>query len=244
MNLITQKLKGKPFSENFIGKSERTTRFVVINRKKGELSGIYEAEACFALNQVNAFENQDELILDLCAYPNYPIDGYYLSNLGNTQGCKLSKPELRRYKIARSAQSVSYELLSEQFLEFPRINSEKCQRKEYQFVYGVGFVQYRPNDLFYQLLKIDILHHKVSRWYERACYPSEPIFVLQPNSEQEDEGVILSVVLDGNQGNYFLLILDGHSFVEIARTKVSNPIPFGLHGQYFQKQALDKSSYF
>jgi carotenoid cleavage dioxygenase-like enzyme len=137
MNLITQKLKGKPFIENFIGKSEKTTRFVVINRKKGELSGIYEAEACFALNQVNAFENQDELILDLCAYPNYPIDGYYLSNLRNTQGCKLSKPELRRYKIARSAQSVSYELLSEQLLEFPRITSKKCHRKEDQFVYGL-----------------------------------------------------------------------------------------------------------
>jgi len=116
MNLITQKLKGKPFIDNFIGKSERTIPFLVINRKKGELSGIYEAEDCFALNQVNAFENQDELILDLCAYPNYPIDGYYLSNLRNTQGCKLSKLELRRYKIARSAQSVSYELLSEQFL--------------------------------------------------------------------------------------------------------------------------------
>jgi carotenoid cleavage dioxygenase-like enzyme len=244
MNLITQKLKGKPFSENFIGKSETTTRFVVINRKKGEFSGIYEAEACFALNQVNAFENQDELILDLCAYPNYPIDGYYLSNLRNTQGCKLSKPELRRYKIARSAQSVSYEFLSEPFLEFPRINSEKCQRKEYQFVYGVGFVQDRPNDFFYQLLKIDILHHKVSRWYERACYPTEPIFVPQPNSEQEDEGVILSVVLDGNQGDSFLLILDGHSFVEIATTQVPNHIPFGLHGQYFQKLALDESSCF
>jgi carotenoid cleavage dioxygenase-like enzyme len=97
----------------------------------------------------------------------------------------------------------------------------------------VGFVQERPNDLFYQLLKRDILHHKVSRWYERACYPSEPIFVLQPNSEQGDEGVIISVVLDGNQGDFFLLILDGHSFVEIARTQVPNHILFGLHGQYF-----------
>jgi len=66
--------------------------------------------------------------------------------------------------------------------------------------------------LFNQLLKIDILQHKVSRWYEQGCYPGEPIFVPQPKSEQEDEGVILSVVLDGNQGDYFLLILDGHSF--------------------------------
>ena len=163
MNLITQKLNGKPFIENFMGKSEKTTRFLVINRKKGELSGIYEAEACFALNQVNAFENQDELILDLCAYPNYPIDDYYLSNLRNTQGCKLSKPELRLYKIACSAQSVSYELLWAQLLEFSRITSKKCHRKEYQFVYGVGLVQYRPHEFFNQLLKRDIFQHKVSR---------------------------------------------------------------------------------
>ena len=108
----------------------------------------------------------------------------------------------------------------------------------------VGFVQDGPNDFFNQLLKIDILQHKVSRWYEEGCYPGEPIFVPQPNSEEEDEGVILSVVLDGNQGNSFLLILDGHSFVEIARTKVPHHIPFGLHGQYFQKLPLDESSYF
>jgi carotenoid cleavage dioxygenase-like enzyme len=135
-------------------------------------------------------------------------------------------------------------LLSEQFLEFPRIHSEKCHRKEYQFVYGGGFVQDRPNDFFNQLLKTDLLQHKVSRWYEQGCYPGEPIFVPQPNSEQEDEGVIISVVLDGNQGNSFLLILDGHSFVEIAITKVPHHIPFGLDGQYFHKLALDDSSYF
>ncbi len=52
------------------------------------------------------------------------------------------------------------------------------------------------------------------------------------------------MVLDGNQGDYFLLILDGHSFVEIAIPQVPNHIPFGLHGQYFQKLALDESSYF
>jgi carotenoid cleavage dioxygenase-like enzyme len=98
--------------------------------------------------------------------------------------------------------------------------------------------------LFYQLLRIDILPHKVSRRYEQGCYPGEPIFVPQQNREQEDEGVILSVVLDGNQGNSFLLILDGHSFVEIAITKVTHHILFGLHDQYFQKLALDDSSYF
>ncbi len=234
MNLISQKLKGKPFIDNFDWKPEKMTRFLVINRKKSELIGIYETEACFALNQVNAFENQDEIILDLCAYPSHVINDYYLSNLRNTQECKLSKPELRRYKIALSSKLVNYELLSEQFLEFPQINSEKCQSKKYQFVYGVGFAQERHNDFFNQLLKIDIIKQKVSRWYEEGCYPGEPIFVPQPNSEQEDEGIVLSLVLDGNQSNSFLLILDGHSFVEIARTKVPHHIPFGFHGQYFQ----------
>jgi carotenoid cleavage dioxygenase-like enzyme len=238
MKLITQKLKGKPFIENFTWKSEKPTRFLVVNRKEGKLSGIYEAEACFAFNQVNAFENQDEIIIDICAYPSYAIDDYYLSNLRNTQGCKLSKPELRRYKLALSSQSVSSELLSKEFLEFPRINSKQCQTKEYQFVYGIGFAQEQPNDFFNQLLKIDIIRQKISRWYEEGCYPGEPIFVPEPNSEQEDEGIILSVVLDGNQGNSFLLILDGHSFVEIARTKIPHHIPFGFHGQYFPSTVL------
>ena len=49
----------------------------------------------------------------------------------------------------------------------------------------------------------------------------------------EDDGVVLSVVLDPNSGKSFLLVLDSKSFKEIARASVPHHIPFGIHGQYY-----------
>ena len=58
------------------------------------------------------------------------------------------------------------------------------------------------------------------------------MFVAAPDAEDEDEGVLLSVVFDGRNGNSFLLVLDAASLEEVARAEVPHHIPFGFHGQF------------
>ena len=58
------------------------------------------------------------------------------------------------------------------------------------------------------------------------------MFVAAPDADGEDEGVLLSVVLDGRKGNSFLLVLDARSLDELARAEVPHHIPFGFHGQF------------
>lgn len=53
-----------------------------------------------------------------------------------------------------------------------------------------------------------------------------------PEAEAEDDGAVLSVVLDSAAGRSFMLALDGRSFTEIARAEVPHAIPFGFHGQF------------
>lgn len=50
--------------------------------------------------------------------------------------------------------------------------------------------------------------------------------------KDEDEGVILSVVLDSGKGKSFLLVLDAASFTEVARVELPHHIPFGFHGTF------------
>jgi beta,beta-carotene 9',10'-dioxygenase len=69
-------------------------------------------------------------------------------------------------------------------------------------------------------------------WSEVHCYPGEPIFVTAPGAKREDQGVILSVVLDGGKGHSYLLVLDVMTFEEIERAAVPHHIPFGFHGMY------------
>ena len=74
---------------------------------------------------------------------------------------------------------------------------------------------------------------EVLKWVESACLPGESLFVAAPNATEEDEGVILTVVLDRVHNNSFLLILDGKTFKELGRAKIPHMIPLGLHGQFY-----------
>lgn len=61
------------------------------------------------------------------------------------------------------------------------------------------------------------------------CYPSKPVFVPAPESQAEDTGIILSLVLDGGRGQSFLLVLDATAFTELARAELPHAVPFGFH---------------
>ena len=53
-------------------------------------------------------------------------------------------------------------------------------------------------------------------------YPSEPVFVPNPDGVEEDDGVILSNVVSSNPNQHpFLLILDAKSFKETAHAEVN-----------------------
>ena len=58
------------------------------------------------------------------------------------------------------------------------------------------------------------------------------MFVAAPGAEEEDEGVLLSVVLEGERGGSSLLVLDARDLSRLARVEAPHHIPFGFHGQY------------
>src|SRR5215467_918735 len=64
----------------------------------------------------------------------------------------------------------------------------------------------------WSLVKVDIRERRSKVWFENDCYPGEPVFVPRPDGIAEDDGIILSVVLDSKKGNSFLRILDAKSF--------------------------------
>jgi carotenoid cleavage dioxygenase-like enzyme len=193
----------------------------------------------------NAYEQGDEILLDVAAYSNASV--YSDLNIGSTSAsattntdtntAKSSQNEvgrLQRCCLPLRGSYVDYELLSEESIEFPTVSYRQYNAKPYQYVYGVsrardgGAASGTPS----QLLKANVVERTAQIWSAPRCYPGEPIFVAKPNATQEDEGVVLSVVLDEANAKSFLLVLDGQSFTELGRAQVPHHIPFGLHGLY------------
>ena len=226
-------LQGRPFIENFRWKPERGTRFLVFDRAGRSLKGVYESDAFFAFHHINAWEERGDVVLDIAAYPDAEIlDALYLERLRRQAG-PVPSAAFRRYRIPVGGSSVKYDVVGDESIELPRIHYRRCNTKPYRFAFGVSTSRQTPGDFSNQLVKVDVDHGSSATWFSEGCYPGEPVFVAPPQAKAEDEGVVLSVVLEANRGNSFLLILDAQSFAEVARAEVPQHIPFGFHGQFF-----------
>ena len=97
-----------------------------------------------------------------------------------------------------------------------------------------------PADFQNQLVKVDVGTRTTRTWSEPDAYPGEPLFVPAPEG-QEDEGIVLSVVLDARAERSFLVVLDAATFAERARAPTPHPIPFGFHGQFYRDDEPTRS---
>lgn len=222
-------LSGRPYIENYRWKPERGTRFHLFDRVTGERTGPFEAEPRFGFHHVNSHEEDGDVVVDICTFRDAEIvQDLYLERL--RAGKPLSQPSLERFRISTGDGTVTTEALVDHALELPRINYGRCNERPYRYVWGVS--DGPDSGWLEQIVKADVAERRTAVWEEPGSYPGEPVFVAAPDAEAEDEGVLLSVVLNGERGNSFLLVLDARSLDELARAEVPHHIPFGFHGQY------------
>jgi beta,beta-carotene 9',10'-dioxygenase len=227
VNPLRLAFSGRPYIENYRWRPELGTRFHLFDRASGQAVGPFETEARFAFHHVNAYEENGDVVVDVCAGPDARIvEDLYLDRL--REGKPVAPAFLERFRIAPDAGTVTSERLVDEPIELPRINYGRCNEREYRYAWGVGFA----SGWLDRIVKADVAARTSTVWAETGCYPGEAVFVAAPDAEREDDGVLLSVVLNGRTGNSFLLVLDASSLQELARAEVPHQIPFGFHGQF------------
>jgi carotenoid cleavage dioxygenase-like enzyme len=117
-------------------------------------------------------------------------------------------------------------------VEFPTIDYRRNGR-EHRYVYCAETRHDGP--LPSHLAKVDTERGPgyADRWSAPDCYPGEPVFVPAAREGQEDDGVVLSLVLDTDADCTFLLVLDAGSFRELARARLPHRLPFAFHGEFY-----------
>jgi carotenoid cleavage dioxygenase-like enzyme len=220
-------LSGRPYIENYRWKPELGTRFHLFDRSTGEVKGPFETAARFGFHHVNSYEDGDEVVVDVCTYPDPSVvEDLYLDRL--REGRPVQPAHLERFRITPGTRKITSERMLDESLELPRINYMRCNERPYRYVWGVG----SRSGWLDQIVKGDLAERSASVWSEEGCFAGEPVFVASPGAEDEDDGVLLSVVLDGRTERSFLLVLDARSLEELARAEVPHHIPFGFHGQF------------
>lgn len=234
VNPVSLLLWLKPYIENFRWRPERGSRFHIFDRATGAHVRSVTVPAFFAFHHVNSFDRDGEVVVDLVGYDDAAvIESFYLHRLEEPDSA-IPAGTLRRYRIPidASAKDVVPETLSPTAIELPSIDYDRMNtRADQRYVYGVGLRA--PRGFYDQLVKIDSQMHTTVTWEHDHCYPGEGVFVGRPGRDAEDDGVVLSVVLDAARGISFLLVLDAADLTEIARAELAHPVLFGYHGQFY-----------
>lgn len=230
------------------------THWYVIDRRHGHgLIAEFESPAAFSFHSINAWqETNDEEDMDILAelieFENLDVlHKFYYENLTSegknsvsfdAKFGQTSTPRLARYRLenipakplkrsshssSKEARKAKLELTVEKSKvgELPTINP-KFVTRQHRYVYGV--VNRGYSSFLDGICKTDTRTGEALFWDDRGCTPGEAIFVANPAGDGEDDGVLMSVVLDGKavgKERSFLLVLDAKTMKEMARAEVN-----------------------
>lgn len=229
-------LRLRPFIENFKWKDGNGSKFYIIDRQDNQLKATIKTDAFFSFHHVNAFEQGDDLVVDLATYEDASIvQNYYVNRLSDPDQ-KLPHGRLERFVLnVQDKKLKSRKIISEACIELPHFDYQNYHgNPDYRYVYGCGLHPSHPKGFYNQLVKIDVQTGEHASWHQADNYPGEAVFIPQPNRKSEDDGVLLSVVLDADQQHSFLLVLDAKTLQEKARAKLPHAVLFGYHGAFYK----------
>ncbi|KAK3105013.1 hypothetical protein FSP39_015172 [Pinctada imbricata] len=260
--ILTAKYRGVPLVTCFDWYENEKTQFHVLSRSTGEPVNpgfTYQTDATCILHHCNAYEEDGNIVMDVCAYDDAGLFEFaFVDTWNDPQKMKVHPwARINRYVLPVDLQLEEHlddglvsgnfrakakiddnvvhctvdDFSREVLLELPQINYPAYSGKKYRYIYGMGSKE--GHGEIHTLVKMDMETRRQLIWYEEDCYPSEPVFVQNPDSQDEDGGVILSAVNSINDDVApFLLVLDASSFNEIGRVKFPDVDRFvnDIHG--------------
>ena len=222
---------------------------------------MYESDSFFSFHPINAWEQPSEtepgqmdIVTDVPCYNDLDVlKKLYYNNMKSTSQGALdylgdninrARPKMVRWKLPgvsgeetisinspiKKAERV-FTVPSSHTVELPTFNP-KYAPKPCRYIFGVG--DERLSTFVDSLVKFDSETKAAKKWRVHAHSPGEAIFLPNPEGKDEDDGTLLSVVLDGTKGKSYLLVLDAKTFTEIGRAEMERVVPFGFHGAHIK----------
>ncbi|KAI9808228.1 MAG: hypothetical protein M1825_004685 [Sarcosagium campestre] len=232
----------------------KKAKWFVIDRRHGRgVVARYESDPFYCFHTVNAWEETSlsdsskiDIVTEHTSYQNLDIlKKFYYDNLRaispgahkflRTKG-EAARGELRRWRLpdimnggaVQQAQLIS-SAPSSSTPELPTLNPQMVTRP-HRYTYGIS--DRGLSTLADGIIKYDAQTQKALIWEKFAHTPGESIFVPDPDGKDEDDGVLLSVVLDGKVGLSYLLCLNAKTMEELGKAELETAIGFGFHGTH------------
>eukprot|EP01119_Soliformovum_irregulare_P004203 TRINITY_DN15211_c0_g1_i1.p1 TRINITY_DN15211_c0_g1~~TRINITY_DN15211_c0_g1_i1.p1 ORF type:complete len:490 (-),score=143.09 TRINITY_DN15211_c0_g1_i1:18-1487(-) len=215
---------------------DKDTIFVVIDRNNDKIVGRYRTPSFYAFHTINGFEQDGNIILDIATYDNADIVLDLRMSKIDDPHHQLTSGQARRFILPDVASLSESEIRSAEQIELhrgtfelPRFN-QNYHLKPYRYAYAIAHVETDAH--WNSIMKLDVTTKETKVWKVEGMYPGEAIFVPDPNGKDEDDGVLMSVVLNANLDRSDLIVLNAKTMEEMGRAEVPFTVPFGFHGNF------------
>ena len=188
----------------------------------------FEVEPCYVFHGLNAYDEGDAVVFDVCRIDELWRDPGELIGPG--------KQTLHRWTFDLAGGTAKEETLDERGMDFPRVADARTGRK-HRFGFTVEFGA-GPDGApaLAGLLKLDLATGRSeSHRFGVGRNPGEPVFVPAAGADpSSDEGYVMTYVHDEGSGRTDFVVLDASKFEAkpLARVPLPQRVPYGFHGSW------------
>lgn len=229
-----------PFVFGFKGAAEcisydpkQPTRILVIPRNGQEPMQVIPTDPCFVFHHANAFEQDGKLVVDSVCYDRFPtLEG--ANDYKTVDFNAVPAGQLWRFTVDLEQEAAQVTKLIPRCVEFPTLHPDRVGQP-HRFLYIGTAHASQGNAPLQALLKWDAETGQTAVWSAAPRgFMGEPVFVPHADGTAEDDGWILMLMYNAERRCSDVVILEAKDITAgpVARLKLSNHVPYGLHGSF------------
>ena len=179
----------------------------------------YEIDPCYVFHPLNAYENGDKIVIDVCRMDDTMKPG------------SSAPPMLHRWTIDQASGRVTETQLDDRVVDFPRV-ADAVVGLKHQYGYCAAFAGNAPYGE--GLIKYNLETGTSEYRHLGGGQASEAVFVKDPAASGEDGGFLLSYVYQPEIDQSEVLILNAQDMLgePAARIQIPARVPAGFHGNW------------
>ena len=205
----------------FAWDDEYPARIGVLPRD-GQTVRWFDIDPCFVFHPMNAYEDGNQIVLDVVSYPD-------MFRREEVKGDLLDRQSLDRWRVDLTAGKVLQERLDDRPQEFPQVDPRVVGR-QHRIGYAMG-TSYGDDQFSESILKHDFERGTVDTFIAGpGRSPGEASFA--PVGAGEDDGYLITFVYDAGTDRSDLVIIDASTMDEVAAVHLPTRVPFGFHGSW------------
>lgn len=230
------------FIDSLQFKKSKGTRFLLVP-KAGGRPRIVEHEALLHFHVTNAYDDGDDVVVELVRFDTRWRDVRTATNSVNTDSNDLRFPDSRlmRYRITAAGNVIEEEITSRS-VEFPQYDWRlSTRRHRYSYLAGKS----ANASVYDSIVKVDHDTGATTSCEFDLGSVGEPLFVPRTRDAGEDDGWLLFLNHDLNENRSQLVILDARDVERgvLAAAWLGHHVPWGFHGTFSRRVTAARSAF-